>query len=84
MQRRKNRNPFPHKVQDQKEQLPLSIAQKLLLLSVGAVIMLILAAMIDIAHRLLSPNSLFGLTLIILCGSIMAAIVQSWDALAAA
>ncbi|KAI6115761.1 hypothetical protein EDD16DRAFT_1708454 [Pisolithus croceorrhizus] len=83
MQQQRNHKPFPHKVQDQKEQLPLSTAQKLLLLRFGAIIVLILAAMIDITHQLLS-HSLFGLTLIILCGSIMVAIVQIWGALATA
>ncbi|KAI6133435.1 hypothetical protein EDD16DRAFT_1514569 [Pisolithus croceorrhizus] len=38
-------------------------------------------ATIDVAHQLLPPNSFFGLTLIVLGGSIMVAIVQSWEVL---
>ncbi|KAI6099930.1 hypothetical protein EV401DRAFT_1894734 [Pisolithus croceorrhizus] len=40
-----------------------------------------LATAIDIAHQLLPPDSFLGVTVIIVCGSIMVAIVQSWRAL---
>ncbi|KAI6116550.1 hypothetical protein EDD17DRAFT_1511339 [Pisolithus thermaeus] len=73
--------PFLHKVQDHNQCLPLSTTQRLLLFSVGALVMLVLAATIDVAHQLLPPNSFFGLTLIVLGGSIMVAIVQSWEVL---
>ncbi|KAI6128686.1 hypothetical protein EDD16DRAFT_1701724 [Pisolithus croceorrhizus] len=81
MQRRTSRKPFLHKVQDHNQHLPLSTTQRLLLFSVGALVMLVLAATIDVAHQLLPPNSFFGLTLIVLGGSIMVAIVQSWEVL---
>ncbi|KAI6097285.1 hypothetical protein EV401DRAFT_1895552 [Pisolithus croceorrhizus] len=50
-------------------------------LLLGIIMLLGLAAVIDIVHRLLPPNSLLGITVIVTCGSIMATILQSWGAL---
>ncbi|KAI6098399.1 hypothetical protein EV401DRAFT_1895212 [Pisolithus croceorrhizus] len=58
---------------------PLHWVVVVLLLSI--VMLLGLAAVIDIVHRLLPPDSLLGITVIVTCGSIMAAILQSWGAL---
>ncbi|KIM64530.1 hypothetical protein SCLCIDRAFT_23282 [Scleroderma citrinum Foug A] len=56
----------------------LSITQQLIIISVGALIILLLTAGIDIVVRLFPFDSLFHTTLILFCIPIVAAILGTW------